>query len=98
MATGQSVRVRTLDYIIKYEDCARQYETDPVEFLFRVLSGHDKSHHWDASHKIDAAKHLIKYRFPQVKALEITDAGDADNQNEMAFTWRQPGKLAEHAD
>lgn len=87
MATGQSVRVRTLDYIVRYEECARQYQVDPVDFLFRVLAGQDKSYEWEAGHVMDAAKSLMRYRFPQVKALELSDSNNTDEQNEMTFSW-----------
>lgn len=92
--TPGSLNVRTLDFFIKFEECVRQYDHHPVEFLFRIAAGLDKSEDW-GTHRLTAAQKLVDIRYPKVKMVEVKDLSvDEDSdQDEMTFSWQEPEQL-----
>lgn len=69
-ATG----VKTQDFLKRFEEYSRTY-VDPMELLFQIAAKHKNAgKSWDNSHRLSAASTLMSYRYPRLKALEITDA------------------------
>lgn len=82
-----ALNIRTMDFLLQYEQAKTKYNADPVDFCYRVMAGLDKSEKWEPGHRVACAHKLMEYRFPKVTAIELTDQSDAENQKEMFFAW-----------
>lgn len=73
--TQGATSIRTLEFIRKYESLASEY-VDPCELLFQIAAASKKiGKPWERSHRLQAASTLMQYRYPRLKAMELS-AGD----------------------
>jgi len=68
--------VKTQDFLKKFEEYSAKY-ADPMELLFQIAAKHKSAGKaWENQHRLSAASTLMQYRYPRLKALEITDAAE----------------------
>lgn len=68
MQKGQKIS-RSLDAL----KIAEEYDTNPIQFLFDVLTGKNPNANFD--HQMAAAKELAPYLYAKLKSIEISDPG-----------------------
>ena len=86
---------RTEDLIDRWDSFAEDSRIDPLEFLFAVLKGKPKRgvltakavKDIDVDVRVRAAKELLAYRWPKLKAIEFA-LGDVDR--ELVIKWLDP--------
>jgi len=71
-----SANKRHLEFLKRFEALAAQY-VDPMELLFQVAAKSPKAGKgWDTGHRLSSAQTLMGFRYPKLRALEITEANE----------------------
>ena len=79
-----SRNVQKLDFEQKWDKLSKSLKVDPVRMLFRIAKGTEKTEAWGPTHRIDAIKLLMSYRYPKLRAIEHTIA---DDSAPISFRW-----------
>ena len=74
----------TEDFDQAYRKYSKEYGCDPVEFLFRVMTGADQSEEWGTS-RLTAAIALIKRKVPELKSLDANIK--QQEQKQLVIVW-----------
>jgi hypothetical protein len=75
----------TLDFYQRFDKLCKTHG-DPLILMFKIAGNKDSkiSKDFDPSHRLEAAKQLLSYRYPRLKAIEVDNKSD-DKQIEI--TW-----------
>jgi len=72
--TKGALNQATANFFARFDKYALTY-VDPLELIFQVAAKSPKAGRgWDNGHRMTAAQTLMQYRYPRLKALEITDS------------------------
>jgi hypothetical protein len=74
----------TADFDKAYQKYAVEYGIDPVEFLFRVMSGADKSEEWGTA-RLHAAIQLLNRKVPTLRSIEANVK--TEEQKQLVIVW-----------
>jgi hypothetical protein len=74
----------TEDFDKAYQKYSRAYGIDPVEFLFRVMSGADKSEDWGTT-RLTAAVQLVNRKVPVLKSIDANVKSEESKQ--LVIVW-----------
>ncbi len=85
MARPKGARnVQKLDFETKWDKLSKSLKVDPVQMLFRIAKGTEKSETWGPTHRLEAIKLLMSYRYPKLRSIEHKVAADS---GPMVFRW-----------
>ena len=72
-----SAGTEKIEFFKKFDSLANEH-IDPLKFLFQIAQADKKiGRGWEKSHRLTAARELVSYRYPKLKAIENNlDVGD----------------------
>jgi hypothetical protein len=71
-----SANRQTLEFAKRFDALCKEH-IDPLVLMFQIAQAEDKKvGNWGHAHRIEASKTLLSYRYPKLKAVEITDKTD----------------------
>ncbi len=85
MARPKGARnVAKVEFADKWDRISKRLKCDPVDLLFKIAAGKERSEVWGPTHRLDAIKLLMSYRYPKLRAIEHKIA---DDSAPIRFRW-----------